>query len=543
METLLESAYSYSWAKVPEDLPRSNLVLITAKTPASTYHPTDPKYRIRRIAPTELEAAGRSLAQRPVGESHAPQPINGAFVVDSQYNPITQSVEALVYLPTEYIMWIKSQEARGKKVEWSVEYTFRDAKFLGNGVVEFSGVVFNRVDILKDLAPNQVAGDKNTDTQLVDDYLKTNRGLMEATTLSYDGKYKDFFSKLKELVENNSDPKFIKSEILRLGIIAELDAVNLYEQLSTFTDDPAIKNVLLDIAKEEKTHAGEFQAKLVEVDPEQGNQLIEGKNEMDKLKEASSNSSDNEQAEEKKEDPKEEKKETPEEEQQEEQIEKECTWTEEENKESSMAYTNEDFETEEECTLKESKLSTEKRNALPDSVFCGPNRTFPVPDKAHVTAALRLLGRSKLSDATKQKIRACIMKKAKAFGMTEKECTDAMAKPTMKEAAELAKLTDDFNKVSAELKDLKEVKIPALEKEKNDAIAIATRLQNNAGNSDKEKAKAVKEAEERGKQKVISAIREVLPENTMVANGRSLGPYRALADSINHKLCEVSEEK
>ena len=43
-------------------------------------------------------------------------------------------------------------------------------------------------------------------------------------------------------------------EILRVGMIAELDAVNLYEQLAAMTEDPNIKRILIDIAKEEKTH-------------------------------------------------------------------------------------------------------------------------------------------------------------------------------------------------------------------------------------------------------------------------------------------------
>lgn len=62
------------------------------------------------------------------------------------------------------------------------------------------------------------------------------------------------------------------------------------------------------------------------------------------------------------------------------------------------------------------KLSTKKRNSLPDRSFCGPNRSFPVPDCAHVTAALRLLGRAKVSESTKAKIRACVMRKAKNLG-------------------------------------------------------------------------------------------------------------------------------
>jgi hypothetical protein len=33
------------------------------------------------------------------------------------------------------------------------------------------------------------------------------------------------------------------------------------------------------------------------------------------------------------------------------------------------------------------KLTTAARNALPDSAFAGPNRTYPVPDKSHAANA------------------------------------------------------------------------------------------------------------------------------------------------------------
>ena len=41
-------------------------------------------------------------------------------------------------------------------------------------------------------------------------------------------------------------------EILRAGIIAELDAVNLYEQMAALTANKNIRTALLDIAREEK---------------------------------------------------------------------------------------------------------------------------------------------------------------------------------------------------------------------------------------------------------------------------------------------------
>ncbi|MBL7170288.1 MAG: rubrerythrin [Candidatus Aenigmarchaeota archaeon] len=77
--------------------------------------------------------------------------------------------------------------------------------------------------------------------------------------------------------------KDLDKEILRLGMIAELDAINLYEQLAAMTENKHIKTVLLDIAKEEKTHVGEFQALLLKLDAEQVKELEEGKEEVDEL--------------------------------------------------------------------------------------------------------------------------------------------------------------------------------------------------------------------------------------------------------------------
>ena len=73
----------------------------------------------------------------------------------------------------------------------------------------------------------------------------------------------------------------IDKEILRVGIIAELDAVNLYEQLAAATENNDIKRILLDIAKEEKTHVGEFQTLLLRVDKQQVEELEAGKEEVE----------------------------------------------------------------------------------------------------------------------------------------------------------------------------------------------------------------------------------------------------------------------
>jgi hypothetical protein len=62
------------------------------------------------------------------------------------------------------------------------------------------------------------------------------------------------------------------------------------------------------------------------------------------------------------------------------------------------------------------KLTTKDRKALPDSVYCGPDRSFPCHDCKHVAVAKAYLGRSKYPKKTKQRIAACINRRAKKLG-------------------------------------------------------------------------------------------------------------------------------
>jgi len=73
----------------------------------------------------------------------------------------------------------------------------------------------------------------------------------------------------------------IDKEILRAGIIAELDAVNLYEQMAALAKNADIRAVLMDVAKEEKTHIGEFQALLLRFDAQQKEELEAGAKEVE----------------------------------------------------------------------------------------------------------------------------------------------------------------------------------------------------------------------------------------------------------------------
>ena len=75
----------------------------------------------------------------------------------------------------------------------------------------------------------------------------------------------------------------ITKEVLRVAVIAELDAINLYEELASAVDDQDVKEVFMDVAKEEKTHAGEFMAMLLREDGEQINELNAGRKEVEEL--------------------------------------------------------------------------------------------------------------------------------------------------------------------------------------------------------------------------------------------------------------------
>jgi len=75
----------------------------------------------------------------------------------------------------------------------------------------------------------------------------------------------------------------LDKQILRFGILAELDAINLYEQMANMTENKHLKMILLDIAKEEKEHVGEFQYLLLKLDKQQEEELEDGKKEVQEL--------------------------------------------------------------------------------------------------------------------------------------------------------------------------------------------------------------------------------------------------------------------
>jgi len=64
-------------------------------------------------------------------------------------------------------------------------------------------------------------------------------------------------------------------------------------------------------------------------------------------------------------------------------------------------------------TMKEGlQLTAEARNSLPDSAFCGPERSFPIHDCAHVIAARDLIERSKFPENVKARVLLSVDEKA-----------------------------------------------------------------------------------------------------------------------------------
>ena len=80
------------------------------------------------------------------------------------------------------------------------------------------------------------------------------------------------------------DRKLTKAELIRsirFMIAAEYEAVQLYTQLAESIDHKLSIEVLLDIADEEKVHAGEFLRLLKELDPEEEKFYAEGAEEVE----------------------------------------------------------------------------------------------------------------------------------------------------------------------------------------------------------------------------------------------------------------------
>ena len=92
------------------------------------------------------------------------------------------------------------------------------------------------------------------------------------------------FSNPFTLLKN--DRKLTNAELIRairFMIAAEYEAIQLYQQTAESTDSELAKKVLIDIANEEKEHAGEFLRLLRELDPEEERFYSEGYAEVEEM--------------------------------------------------------------------------------------------------------------------------------------------------------------------------------------------------------------------------------------------------------------------
>lgn len=87
------------------------------------------------------------------------------------------------------------------------------------------------------------------------------------------------------LIENSMASKKPNTDIARIrsAMMAEYDAVNMYEKFAEESLDDKLKKVFLSIANEEKTHIGEFEEMLVRLDPSFIKNKNKGKKEIDEM--------------------------------------------------------------------------------------------------------------------------------------------------------------------------------------------------------------------------------------------------------------------
>lgn len=74
---------------------------------------------------------------------------------------------------------------------------------------------------------------------------------------------------------------------IRFMVSAEYEAIQLYMQLAESTDNKLAKDVLIDIADEERVHAGEFLRLLYELAPDEMDKYNAGAEEVEEFIEKS----------------------------------------------------------------------------------------------------------------------------------------------------------------------------------------------------------------------------------------------------------------
>jgi len=185
-------------------------------------------------------------------------------------------------MDNDYLNILKNTELRPKRVkikERKEEVLLEDDRAMG----DMHGTIIN---FFKENPANSDAIGQLADEMGIDCHEIKKHIMMMFSQAVSQGKItenlNELFVKTGELQGMDKGPERDLT-ILRLGMIAELDAVNFYDELANLASDERVQKLMLDVSHEEKVHAGEFETLMEELDPSYEEAEEEGEKEVEDL--------------------------------------------------------------------------------------------------------------------------------------------------------------------------------------------------------------------------------------------------------------------
>lgn len=88
--------------------------------------------------------------------------------------------------------------------------------------------------------------------------------------------------------------------------------------------------------------------------------------------------------------------------------------------------------------VEEAKLTYARRQKLKAGSFCGPKRSYPAHDAAHVRNAFARLSQfgHRLKPSVRKSIHGCLVRRAKRFGVEHKGCRFCKSKKSVSETVD-----------------------------------------------------------------------------------------------------------